>query len=148
FTLSSINDDLLAAPQNVDDFTISYHATLADAQNAQNPLDDSYENTANPQDIYVLVINTVTKCETIGVVTLEVLPGADAFPVDPATFTTCDDDTDGLYVFDLTIADAQVLGTVQLPADFTVDYYVDLQHLADNEPIADYTAFESGTTTI
>ena len=147
FDLSNISTTILAAPQVASDFTITYHLTASDAQSGINALPSSYQNISNPQNIYVHVVNIDTKCEIVGVVTLQVLDGATASAVDPDTFATCDDDTDGLFIFDLTQADAQVLGT-QDPALFTVDYYVDAQHAADNDPIADYTNFESATTTI
>ena len=147
FDLSNISTTILAAPQVASDFTITYHLTASDAQSGINALPNNYQNISNPQNIYVHVVNIDTKCEIVGVVTLQVLDGATASAVDPDMFATCDDNTDGLFIFDLTQADAQVLGT-QDPALFTVDYYVDAQHAADNDPIADYTNFESATTTI
>jgi hypothetical protein len=43
--------------------------------------------------------------------------------IQPLTVQSCDDDSDGQAPFDLTSANVSLLGSTQLPADFTITYY-------------------------
>ncbi|HKK87451.1 MAG TPA: gliding motility-associated C-terminal domain-containing protein [Saprospiraceae bacterium] len=51
----------------------SFHITRADAENQNNALPNAYDNTSNPQTLYVNVSNA-SGCDTVVTLLLEVLP--------------------------------------------------------------------------
>jgi gliding motility-associated-like protein len=121
FTLSDYNAGLLAAGQDVGDFTFTHYLSLADAQAGTGQLPDVYTNIPpSPQDITVKVVDNLTGCVNYTTLTLKVLAGATAANVVAAA--VCDTDSDGLMDVDLTQFDAQVLGA-QDPLVFTVAYF-------------------------
>ena len=62
FDLSQ-QDTLILGGQNPQNFTLTYHTSLANADAGINPLPDSYQNISSPQTIYVRVIhNTLDIC--------------------------------------------------------------------------------------
>ena len=92
---------------NPNDFEISYHLTEADAANNSNPLPLLYENSTNPQIIFVRRFEISTGNLDIAQLTLEVVPP----PVIPEDFsiTECDGDGDGFATFDLTSVEADIM---------------------------------------
>jgi gliding motility-associated-like protein len=60
--------------QDVNDFSVSYHASMEDAMNDQTPLPLLYENLSNPQVIYARVSNVVSpqECFSVAPLTLQV----------------------------------------------------------------------------
>ena len=57
----------------------------------------------------------------------------------PNDYVVCDDDNDGFALFDLTYADAQILGSQQSAADYTVTYHETLYDAENNfSPIVFY----------
>ncbi len=98
---------------------VFYYETLAD-QTANNPIvtPESYQNTSNPQVVYISVYNQ-TGCSATTTITLNVLPIPT--PVTPTDLEECDADNDGFAQFDLTQKDAEIIGG-QLGV--TVSYYV------------------------
>ncbi|MGH1388314.1 hypothetical protein, partial [Kordia sp.] len=115
--------DLLTAPQMVADFTVTYHLTVAEALAGTGALVDGFENTTDPQTIFIRVENTATGCvNTNNIASLEIsvepIPTATA----PDTFQLCAvDETDqNTAVFDLTTLDATIING-QL--NMAVSYY-------------------------
>jgi gliding motility-associated-like protein len=97
-----------------------YYTSLLDAQNDTNEIDgNAFSNTANPQTIYVRVRNDSTGCYEIAELMLEV----STTTANDAALFECDNDgiEDGLYEFDLSQADATVLGNT--PDSVTLSYY-------------------------
>ena len=73
FDLSQQNDDILNGLSNTEN-SISYHKTLAVAENNLNPVELNYTNENNPQTIYVrLENNDETDCFSITSFEIEVL---------------------------------------------------------------------------
>ncbi len=117
FNLTEANDVLTGG---ITERSTKFFLTLADAQSSTNEIDgNSFDNTLNPQTIYVQVNNDVTGCVDFAELILEVSTTS-AFD---ATLFTCDDDgiEDGFYTFDLSDADADVLNG--LSTDLTINYY-------------------------
>ncbi|MBT8289171.1 MAG: choice-of-anchor L domain-containing protein, partial [Bacteroidia bacterium] len=117
YNLSQVVPDILVNG-NPTGLTISYHLSLADANtgtNAQTP--SPFNNTVNPQIIYVRVENDNTACYSIAEVTLDVT----ATDVGDVNLEVCDDDYDGYVEFTLSDADPIILAT--LPLGLTVAYY-------------------------
>ncbi|MBC8882647.1 hypothetical protein H9X57_02300 [Flavobacterium piscinae] len=105
--------------------TVSYHETLVDAQLGGAPIPNSANYLSiNPwlQTIYVRVINTgATDCPSITTFDLIVNP----FPVintTPDDYELCDDDTDGIQVFDLASRLSNILDGLD-PSLHTVTFH-------------------------
>ena len=107
--------------QDPADFNVTYHASLVDAQTNTAALASPYNNTSNPQTIYVRIEDAnATFCFTTTTFDLIISgPTPTATSVD---IEECDDDADGIASFDLTAHDANVLDG-QDPGTFTVSYY-------------------------
>ena len=119
------------------DVVISYHETQEDAEMGDNPITGLYTNiVANSQMIYVRSENTLTGCYSLTLNTLELIVVASPeVPTDLEPIILCDDDPDGITQFDLTIRDADILGT-QNPADVMLTYHVSaVDAQAGNNPI-------------
>jgi gliding motility-associated-like protein len=107
--------------QNTSDYTVSYHYTQNDADMDVNPLALNYQNTSNPQTIYVRIENNLnaTCFETTSFqIGLYVLPIANQ----PSNLYECDAGNDGIESFNLSVQDAVVLGS-QTVGNFTIHYY-------------------------
>ena len=112
-----------------EDYSVSYFSSIEDAELFQNPLGSTYQNTVNPEAIYVR-IDTIddTSCFTISqdpVFSLEVLNQAVANT--PPDLILCDQTSTGSLeaTFDLSQQTATILGS-QDPATFTVTYHTSL----------------------
>ncbi|MBT8278052.1 MAG: T9SS type B sorting domain-containing protein, partial [Bacteroidia bacterium] len=134
FDLTSKDEEVLNG-QDAAVFAVSYHATLADAQNGANALVSPYINLSNPQQIFVNITNTLTGCDIASMsFNIEVQEGAQAnSDGEPILYELCDDnmETDGdpsndSVQFDLTAMDALVLDG-QDPLNYTVSYYATLE---------------------
>ncbi|MCW8981595.1 MAG: T9SS type B sorting domain-containing protein, partial [Altibacter sp.] len=103
FDLTSYNSEITGFNP---DLTVFYYETPADqaAGTAISPA-TSYANTATPQTLYVSVFNS-TGCEARTTLTISVLPVPVA--ADPTPLVVCDDDNDGIALFDLTSKDAEI----------------------------------------
>lgn len=130
FTLSDHNLEVLAPGLDPADYTISYYDSQANAEvgTAVGRRPNTYTNVANPEPIWVRVVNNATLCFNVGTFNLIVDEMAVANPV-PATeplITVCDTDgvNDGFTNFDLTPLNDIILGT-PAPANLTVHYYDD-----------------------
>ncbi|WP_397362102.1 T9SS type B sorting domain-containing protein [Olleya sp. R77988] len=100
--------------------TVTYHETSADADNNVNPLTSPYNNIVEDmQTIYVRVESATiaTACATFVDLILQVNPTPQI--TDPSPLEFCDNDADGIAVFDLELNNAEILN--QLDADATND---------------------------
>lgn len=122
-------------------FTVTYHATLLNAQNGIPLVSTLYENDAPYNDIpitdptalgygtggvWVRVVDetTLNKCPRILSFALEVHSSPVA--TEPVPLHECDDDpADGITTFNLTEVEAEVLGTLD-PNGYDLYYYLDL----------------------
>jgi len=102
---------------------VSYHETLADAQNNVNPLASPYANV-DPflQTVYVRLTDIATGCYST--TTLLLIVQDSPLINDPQPLVVCDVDNDGFAVFDLTQAEPDILGSLN-PLDYTISYYED-----------------------
>ncbi|MFD2602068.1 PKD domain-containing protein [Flavobacterium suzhouense] len=123
--------------------TITYHSTQAAAEFGVNPITDPTNYHSILGTVYASVVQTgtTTNCRSVVPIQLIVHPRP-AIPVMTA-YELCDDDTDGLQVFDLTTKDLEATGG---DTTLTTEYYLsstDAQ--AGNNPIANPATF--GNTT-
>ncbi len=130
FNLNEAND---ALTNSVSNRSTKFYLTLNDAQNSTGEIAASpFTNTANPQTIYVQVIDDDTECFAISELTLDVslTSGKDA------PLTLCDDDgtEDGFMSFTLSDATSTIL--TGLPAGYNLEYYETYQDaLVEQNPL-------------
>lgn len=110
--------------QSADDFNITYHLSLSDAQNNIDPIASPFTNTTNPQTIYVRVEDANADF-CFATTSFDLIISGPTPTATSDVYPECDDDSDGLADFDLPTRDAIILGG-QSAADFTVTYYATL----------------------
>lgn len=116
-----------------DTLEVTFYTSLSDAENLNNALPLQYENTLNPQQIFV-VIDNGTICNSITSFELNIIQSPEANPALPITM--CDENYDGIVVFDLTQAEFDILDVRQ--DDITVTYFETMDDLeADINAIPD-----------
>jgi gliding motility-associated-like protein len=107
--------------QAAEEFNVTYHLTLAEAQGDTGALTSPYTNISNPQTIFVR-IEDVNADFCFATTSFDLIisgptPTASGIPLE-----VCDDDTDGSADFDLAAHSVTILDG-QSPVDFTVSYY-------------------------
>lgn len=101
--------------------TVTYHPTLSDARNDLNELGDPYVNDDPYNDVvFARIESPNTSCYATAVVSLEVRNTP--VLVEPTPLRLCDDDADGLQVFDLTEKAGEILGAMD-PLEHDLYYY-------------------------
>jgi gliding motility-associated-like protein len=130
FDLTSKDAEVLNG-QDPNQYIVTYHDNLADAQAGMNALVSPYINTSNPQQIFVTITDNTTGCSiSTQRFDIQVDEAAEANPdMDPIVYQECDDtmETDGNPIndsvqFDLSTQDALVLDG-QDPVNYIVSYY-------------------------
>ena len=123
FMLSDQTSTILGASQPSSVFTVSYHASQADASSGTNALSSPYTNTtANTQTIYVRVINIYNSCFN-DLLTFDLIVNSLVTANTVPDLELCDDDTDGIMnSFDLDSQTTTILGS-QDPTTHTVTYH-------------------------
>ncbi len=136
--LNEINTSLLQQTANV---IVSYHATLADAEDLTNALASDYNYQSSVETLFARVEFSTTRCFYIHEFDLIVNPAPEANQ--PLDMEACDDDYDGFLTFDFNQQNATILGT-QSPSQFTITYHDALSSANQGTEIlpADYLAFD------
>ncbi|WP_237747127.1 T9SS type B sorting domain-containing protein [Dokdonia sp. MED134] len=147
FVLSSRDAEITGGDPTL---TVAYYLTQADADNAPvgQELDNMMYINNEPfeQIVYARVFNDAG-CYSTTPLTLRVLntpmPNQDATP-----YALCDDDTDGLQIFDLSTQEANILGGLDA-ATHTEEWFSSLASAEAGTPaIATPTAYTSNTATV
>ena len=117
FDLTTINEVISDNHFNV---LFNYFTSEADAISNDNILDTNYTYTSTSTIIYVRIEFSTTHCYFIFPFELRINP----IPIanQPANLTTCDDDFDGFFNFELNQQTAAILGN-QNANNFSVSYY-------------------------
>jgi gliding motility-associated-like protein len=115
--------------QNPTQFSVTYHASLADAQANILPLGSPFSNSVPfSQVIYVRVYNASTQC-TNGISNFNAIVNPEPTTQNVSNLSYCDDDTDGddtngfVQNIDLDSQILGILGPLQDPDDFTVTFH-------------------------
>ena len=112
-------------------YSVTYHASLADAQAGSNTLGSPFSNTVPfSQIIYVRVFNSATNCAN-GISNFNAIVNPEPTNENVSNLSYCDDDTDGddtngfVQNIDLDSLIQPILGdpTVQDEDDFTVTFH-------------------------
>ena len=108
--------------QNASDYIISYYTSSSDADNEVNPITNttSYANILNPQTLFVRLEEVSTGNYDTAPLTIRVLPTPEGALSTPIDLTVCDDNTDGIAIFDLTINEGNINPSGE---PFTFTYY-------------------------
>ena len=97
----TVNDNIAIGTQN--NVEITYHTSNNDAILGNNKITtpQAFQNTTNPQIIYVRLTNIVTQCYSVAEFSLTV---SASIPLGtPVTLTGCDSNNNGMYTFDLSL---------------------------------------------
>ncbi|WP_452222983.1 choice-of-anchor L domain-containing protein [Lacinutrix chionoecetis] len=123
-------------------YSVTYHFSQTDADSGANPIASPYTPTNTTEQLFIRVVDVTTGCVAFTNVTVESLqsPNVDNTP---QQINACEQDDDGIEVFDLTSVIADVL---QGATNVTVTYHTS-QDDANNDvnPIADPTQFQNTT---
>ena len=132
--ISSLTQGITPAPM------ISFYTTLSNAENNTSPLPLNYENTTNPQIIYIRIENSSNGCYLTDSFGINVLSTPNVRQVN--NLTQCDTDYNGLGVFNIEDFEIDIFDVRQ---DFLVaTYFNSLQALENGFPeIPDVTAFQT-----
>ena len=122
------------------DLTITFHTLQTDADSGSNAIDTSTDfiNFVNPQQLFARVENG-TDCHAVASFEINVIQLPIINPAPP--LEACDDDYDGITIFDLTITEVQILN--DRPDDVVVTYHETLENLEAG--IQDIPDFENYT---
>ncbi len=127
------------------DIVLSYYETMTNAENAIDPIISPYYNIVpDSQIIFVRAENVVTGCINIVEQELVTIPSPE-LPLIIEDIIICDDDYDGIAVFDLTQRDEDIFGE-QSTTDFGLTYHETLIDAETGEnPIVNITSYENLT---
>ncbi|WP_092209125.1 T9SS type B sorting domain-containing protein [Bizionia echini] len=142
FDLNETIETLIDSQPNV---AVTFYASQTDAESAQNPLDSNYNYNSNNDTIHIRAENTITGCFAVDSFNLIVNPNPIA--ITPANLEACDDDFDGMRIFNLSQQTNTILGG-QNPANFSVTYFeLEIEAIENNNPITElnYNAFHEQT---
>jgi hypothetical protein len=121
FNLTEVDSEITSGQAGL---VVTYHETFSDAENNLFPIIGEYNNIVQyQQTIYVRVESATitTTCATY----LELLLVVNDVPqieTEPSALEVCDNDTDGFGLFDLSLANEEILNGLD-PLEFEVTYY-------------------------
>lgn len=107
--------------------SVKFFTSEQDAISSTNEISLQFQNTVNPQQIYVQIDNG-TICQSITSFVVNVINTPNVAPADP--IVECDDDEDGFLQFDITTAESNILDVRQ--EDLEVNYYANIED-AEND---------------
>ena len=109
FNLNLANeyDAFVLDGQSAADFTVSYFISLTDAESSTSEI-FTVTNSASFVQIVYKITNNTTGCYDIDTFEIDFIeiPAANQ----PADFSECDNNNDGIYLFDTSTLEAQILG--------------------------------------
>lgn len=118
-TMFDFTDKITEVSAGIPDIqTVKFFTSEDDARNDVNEIPLQFQNTVNPQQIYVQIDNG-TICQSITSFVINVISTPEVLPA--GSLTECDDDLDGTLQFDLTFAQANILDIRQ--EDLEVKFY-------------------------
>ncbi len=137
----SLKDAEILGALNATDYTISYHENQIDADTDVNAIAGVYQNTSNPQTIYFRVENNSnTTCSDTGSFAIQVFDEPTAFQ--PSDVIICDTNETGLYQFNLSEKDNEVLNG-QDGAVYEVSYHASELDAMNNNHVLSSTNYSN-----
>lgn len=137
----NVNNSVILGNNNPSNYTITYHATQADAANDVNPLSSPYCMTLGTYTLFSRVeenaLGVMMQISTFTVSAQNYINAGTLTPI-----TQCDNNNDGLVIYDLTTIQAQISTLNQLV------YYSSLANAqSETNPIANPSALSISTNT-
>ncbi|MFD2550300.1 choice-of-anchor L domain-containing protein [Bizionia sediminis] len=115
----SVMDAAVLAAVPPGNYTISYHFNSTNAQDGSFPITAPFQNSSNPQTIFVRILDINTGCLAFGSFNILVNPVPNITPPDP--LEVCDDGNgDGMTQIDLSANNNTITGG---NPDYTVSYH-------------------------
>ena len=143
FDLTAKNNEITGGALGL---TVQYYQTQTDAEADVNEIDPdtAYQNTSNPQIVWVRVTDVNTLCvDTTVSLTIRVAANPEPEQADPIILCDVTNPGDQQEVFDLTIRQAQILDG----ETWELTYYNSFEDAVDNNaPIATPTAYTNIST--
>ncbi|MEZ4793556.1 MAG: choice-of-anchor L domain-containing protein [Gelidibacter sp.] len=103
--------------------TVTYHETLADAENNVNAQGSPYSNiVAHAQTLFARVESATVATDCATIVPLQLIVNDTPQIEAPSPLEVCDDNADGFAQFDLTAKDAEILNGLDA-SRYAVSYY-------------------------
>ncbi|MFS4483311.1 T9SS type B sorting domain-containing protein [Hyunsoonleella sp. 2307UL5-6] len=132
-TIFNLNEANAALTNGVANLSTTFYTDAARINEIPNP--ENYNNTSNPQTIYVSVINDDTSCSTEAELTLNI----STTDVVNTSIIRCDDDgiEDGFFTFNLNDASANIISNLSLNLD--VVYYENYEDALREQNILNIT---------
>ncbi|AUC74251.1 choice-of-anchor L domain-containing protein [Olleya sp. Bg11-27] len=131
FSVFTLTDSEAQITGGVPGLSVTYHETVSDAQLNVNPLTSPYNNIVEDvQVVYVRVESATitTACASYEDLRLIVNPTPQI--TDPSPLEVCDNDTDGIALFDLELNNPEILNQLDTDttndlatADYTITFY-------------------------
>jgi gliding motility-associated-like protein len=144
FTIIDLSSFDTQVRQGLDEFSVSYFASEADADSNSNALPNFYQNTSNPQTIYARIRENITGCAYVNSFIINVIPAPDT--ASPADIIVCDNDFDGINNINLNNTINQLVSST---ADLLISFHPsEADALVNLNPIATPGSFITGTTTV
>lgn len=141
-TTVDLNDKIAEITEGInDDLIVKFFLSETDAMNNSEGLPLNFTNTLNPQEIYVNITNG-NGCNIIEVFEVNVIQ----IPIinETQTLSKCDDNNDGMMIFDLTEVTPDVLGVRQDNIETSYFETIDDLH-SDTNPISDPVNYQNNS---
>lgn len=104
-------------------YNVTFYTTPFDAQVEANALFNpiNFINFTNPQTIWATIKDVTTDCSSI--TSFDLIVNTNPFPINnPTPLEVCDDNNDGIAVFNIDSKNAEILGSLS-SSQYTVTYY-------------------------
>jgi len=108
---------------------ISYHDNQNDADNNLAPLNSTFNYTAVSHEIFIRISDITTGCPIVTSFVLQI--NQNPIAITPPDLVDCDNDYDGIQIFDLTTNNNIILGGLN-PSIHSITFYGDLDN-AENK---------------
>ena len=108
---------------------ISYHDNQNDADNNLAPLNSTFNYTTVSHEIFIRVSDITTGCPIVTSFVLQI--NQNPIAIAPPDLVACDNDYDGIQIFDLTTNNNIILGGLN-PSNHSITFYGDLDN-AENK---------------
>ena len=136
FALEDANAEILNGQTGI---SLTSYETIADAENAVNPILSPYVNTSNPQTIIVRAENDITGCLGFTTLTIRVLPNPSGAMGSPDVLEACDENNSESAIFDLTINEGLINPSGE---PFLISYFLsEADAFTNSNTIANPNAF-------
>lgn len=137
----SLKDAEILGTLTATDYTISYHENQTDADANTNAITGTYQNTSNPQTIYFRIENNGnTTCSDTGSFAIQVFDEPTASQ--PSDIIICDTNETGLYQFNLSEKDIEILNG-QDAAVYEVSYHTSELDAMNNSNVLSSTNYSN-----